>query len=78
MDCSCRADAARLDLPVYIVLGRHDMNNPSIIPEEYFSLLESPQKELIFFENSGHGMIWEEAGLFHRLMVETVLPETYK
>lgn len=73
-----RLDATRLDLPVYIVLGRHDMNNPSQIPEEYFHLLESPQKELIFFENSGHGMIWEEASLFHSLMVETVLPETYK
>jgi pimeloyl-ACP methyl ester carboxylesterase len=73
-----RADATRLDLPVYIVLGRHDMNNPSQIPEEYFHLLEAPQKKLIFFENSGHGMIWEEANLFHRLMVDTVLPETYK
>lgn len=73
-----RTDAIRLDLPVYIVLGRHDMNNPSQIPEEYFNLLEAPKKELVFFENSGHGMIWEEAGLFHSLMVETVLPETYK
>ena len=73
-----RVDATRLDLPVYIVLGRHDMNNPSSIPEEYFSLLEAPKKELIFFENSGHGMIWEEASLFHHLMVETILPETYR
>ncbi|MCC6300558.1 MAG: alpha/beta hydrolase [Anaerolineales bacterium] len=73
-----RTDASRLDLPVYIVLGRHDMNNPSSIPEEYFDLLEAPHKQLIFFEASGHGMIWEEAGLFHRLMIETVLPETYR
>lgn len=72
-----RVDAARLDLPVYIVLGRHDMNNPSPIPEEYFNLLKAPAKQLVFFENSGHGMIWEEAGLFHRLMVDTVLAETY-
>lgn len=73
-----RENATRLDLPVYIVLGRHDMNNPSQIPEEYFSLLEAPKKELIFFENSGHGMIWEEATLFHNLMIETLLPETYR
>jgi hypothetical protein len=54
------------------------MNNPHQIPEEYFNLLEAPSKQLIFFENSGHCMIWEEASLFHTLMVETVLPETYK
>lgn len=72
-----RHDATRFDLPVYIVLGRHDMNNPSALPEDYFNLLEAPSKQLIFFENSGHGMIWEEADLFHRLMVETVLPATY-
>jgi pimeloyl-ACP methyl ester carboxylesterase len=73
-----RVDAVRLDLPVYLVLGRHDLNNPSPIPEAYFNLLEAPKKELIFFENSGHGMLWEEADLFQRLMVDTVLPETYR
>ncbi len=73
-----RQDATRLALPVYLVLGRHDMNNPYQIPEEYFNLLEAPSKQFIFFEDSGHGMIWEEASLFHRLMVDTVLPETYR
>lgn len=68
-----RQDAIHLDLPVYLVLGRHDMNNPYPIPEEYFHLLQAPNKQLIFFEESGHGMIWEEAPLFHNLMVETVL-----
>lgn len=72
-----RVDAARLDLPVYIVLGRHDMNNPSPIPEEYFNLLQAPRKQLVFFEDSGHGMIWQETDKFRRLMVDTVLPETY-
>lgn len=73
-----RLDATHLDLPVYIVLGRHDMNNPFQIPEDYFNLLEAPEKQLIFFEDSGHGMIWEEADLFHHLMVDTVLSETYQ
>lgn len=58
-----RVDATQFDLPVYIVLGRHDMNNPAQIPEEYFDLIQAPDKQLIFFENSGHGMIWEH---FHQ------------
>jgi len=73
-----RLDAVNLDLPVYLVQGRHDMNNPSPLPEEYFNLLQAPSKQLYFFEESGHGMIWEEADLFHTLLVDTVLPETYR
>ncbi len=77
-DMDFRLDAPRLDLPVYIVLGRHDMNNPYQIPEEYFNLLQAPTKQLDFFEDSGHGMIWEEADKFHDLMINTVLRETYQ
>ncbi len=73
-----REDAAQLDLPVYLLLGRHDMNNPAVIPQEYFDRLQAPHKELIYFEESGHGMIWEEADLFHQIMIEKVLPETYQ
>ena len=72
-----RSDAAQLDLPVYMVLGRNDMNNPYQIPEEYFNRLQAPSKQLTFFEDSGDGMIWEEAAKFHDLMINTVLPETY-
>jgi pimeloyl-ACP methyl ester carboxylesterase len=75
-DMDYRLDATHFDLPVYLILGRHDMNNPSRIPEEYFDLLTAPSKQLYFFESSGHGMIWEEAGLFHEILINTVLPET--
>ena len=71
-----RKDATQFDLPVYVILGRHDMNNPPHIPEEYFNLVDAPRKQLFFFEDSGHGMIWEEADLFHQIMVNTVLVET--
>lgn len=73
-----RLDATKLDLPFYMILGRHDMNNPYEIPEEYFQMLDTPKKQLFFFEKSGHGMIWEEADLFHEIMVNTILPETYQ
>lgn len=71
-----RMDATALDLPVYIVLGRHDMNNPSQIPVDYFDRLHAPGKELVFFEDSGHGMIWEEADKFHHLMARIVSTAT--
>ncbi len=72
-----RVDASHFELPVYLVLGRHDMNNPSRIPDEYFQLIDAPEKQLIYFEESGHGMIWEEAAKFHDLMMNVVLENTY-
>ena len=73
-----RQDATQFELPVYLILGRHDMNNPSQIPEQYFDLIQAPSKQLFYFEESGHGMIWEEADLFHDILINTVLPETYQ
>ncbi|MFN7036491.1 MAG: alpha/beta fold hydrolase [Bellilinea sp.] len=72
-----RVDAARLEVPVYLIQGRHDMNNPSPLPEEYFEALQAPIKQMFHFEESGHGMIWQEADLFHDLMINTILAETY-
>lgn len=72
-----RQDATAFELPVILVLGRHDMNNPSQIPEAYFNLISAPHKELVFFEESGHGMIWEEADKFHELMFNLVLGVTF-
>jgi pimeloyl-ACP methyl ester carboxylesterase len=77
-DFDFRLDATKLDLPVYLIQGRHDMNDPFQLPEEYFNLLEAPHKQMYFFEDSGHGMIWEEADKFHDIMINTVLPETYQ
>jgi pimeloyl-ACP methyl ester carboxylesterase len=77
-DLDLRLDATHFELPIYQILGRHDMNNPYQIPEEYFNMLVAPSKQLYFFEDSGHGMIWEEAKKFHSIMINTVLPETYK
>lgn len=76
-DLDFRSEAVEFEVPVYIILGRHDMNNPLQIPEEYFELIEAPEKELVIFEHSGHGMIWEEADLYHSLLSEKVVPGTY-
>lgn len=73
-----RLEAANLDLPVYMILGRYDINGTYWLAEEYFNILQAPHKQLYIFEDSGHGMIWEEAEKYHDIMVNTVLPETYR
>jgi pimeloyl-ACP methyl ester carboxylesterase len=76
-DLDFRQHAPSLDLPVYMVLGRHDVNANYWTAEEYFDVLRAPHKQLYIFEESGHGMIWQESDRFHNIMANTVLPETY-
>jgi len=49
-----RTDYTKLNIPVYFILGRHDVNAPTVLAEEYVQVLDAPKKEIIWFENSGH------------------------
>ena len=71
-----RVDAAQLDVPVYLVQGRYEARGRSELAEEWFEMLEAPNKEMIVFETSGHRPLFEQPGLFHQVMTETVLAET--
>ena len=61
-----------IKIPVYFFLGRHDWNLPTALTEEYFRALSTPKKEIVWFENSGHEPLEEEADLFNKKMVERV------
>ncbi len=75
-DFDFRERAPQFEVPVYFLVGRHDLR-PSWIAEDYFNKLQAPHKQLVWFEDSGHGQIWSEADKFHEFMINTVLPETY-
>ena len=49
-----RKDYAKLDIPVYFLLGKHDLNAPRSLAEDYYDKLAAPDKEIIWFEHSGH------------------------
>ncbi len=49
-----RNDYRKVDVPVYFFLGKHDINAPLSLAEEYYRLLNAPEKELVWFEHSGH------------------------
>lgn len=49
-----RKELMRLEVPVYFLIGRHDVNAPPALAEEYYRLLQAPRKEWIWFERSGH------------------------
>ena len=57
-------------------MGRHDVNAPPALVEEYYELLDAPHKELIWFERSGHSPWISESDKFVNVMVNTVLAQT--
>lgn len=57
---------------MYFIMGRHDWNLPTSITEEYVKKLSAPKKEIIWFENSGHEPLSEEAAKFNQVMIERV------
>ena len=71
-----RQQATRLQVPVYFLIGRHDINAPTVLTEQYYAVLEAPHKEIIWFEHSGHTPWVSESDRFVQVMVETVLAQT--
>jgi proline iminopeptidase len=72
-----RQTATRLDVPVYLMQGRHELSCRGPLAVDWFTRLQAPSKQLIWFERSGHTPHFEEAGRFQQVMVNTVLRETY-
>ena len=72
-DVDFRKQATRLEVPVYFLIGRHDVNAPPQLTEEYFNLLSAPQKELIWFERSGHNPWINESDKFVDVIVNKIL-----
>jgi pimeloyl-ACP methyl ester carboxylesterase len=64
----------QLDVPVTLLLGRHDWNVPSVLAAEWLAGLSAPRKELVWFENSGHGPLEEEPARFDSVLLEVVHP----
>jgi proline iminopeptidase len=59
----------RLDVPVVMVLGRHDQVAPGAATERYAGSLQAPGKRLVWFDNSAHTPHLEEPGKFRDLLM---------
>lgn len=68
-----RAQVASLDVPVYVIQGRWDVNAVGSLLEVWFEQLEAPHKELIWFENSAHTPMWDEPAHFVDVIVDRLL-----
>jgi pimeloyl-ACP methyl ester carboxylesterase len=66
----------KVEVPIYFAVGRYDRMAPFEVSQAYFSILDAPKKEWVWFENSAHFPQWEEMEKFHDLLADKVLPET--
>lgn len=73
-----REQAPRLETAVYFLEGRHDVNAPPYLVEDYLQKLDAPHKELIWFEHSGHSPWVEEPAKAVDVLVNTVLAQPHQ
>ncbi len=73
-----RQQATQLAVPVYFLIGRHDVNAPTVLTEQYYAVLDAPHKEIVWFEHSGHTPWVSESARFVQVMVNTVLAQTQR
>lgn len=62
----------QVNIPIYFIMGKHDLTAPYEPSEEFFEKVNAPEKRWIMFEESAHSPIWEEPEkLLEILMLET-------
>ena len=59
-----RSDFSDLEVPIYFIHGKYDLNAPVHLVEDYYNQLDAPEKKLIIFEHSGHSPWINENELF--------------
>lgn len=64
----------RVDFPVIMLLGRHDMTTPPEVAVDWLARLEAPAEHVVWFERSAHLAPLEEPGRVLVSLVEVVRP----
>ncbi|MFV0394535.1 MAG: alpha/beta fold hydrolase [Coprobacillaceae bacterium] len=71
-DIDLREDYNTLEIPTYFFLGRHDINAPVSLAEDYYEVLNAPYKEIVWFEHSGHSPWINERDLFVEKVIQII------
>ena len=73
ISCDFIKDVPKLDVPVFLTIGRHDGNTPPELAKEWFDALAAPKKEWIWFEESAHSPLSEETERWNSVIRERLL-----
>jgi pimeloyl-ACP methyl ester carboxylesterase len=67
------ATCTKFEVPFFIFDGVLDKNTPSELVQGWYDMIEAPEKDLIWFENSGHNPMNDEPDKFKRLLREKLM-----
>lgn len=74
LDDDLTTTAVELQIPIFILQGRHDLQTVFETTRDYFEEIRAPRKEFIIFEDAAHLVPFEEPEKFLRVMVDRVRP----
>jgi pimeloyl-ACP methyl ester carboxylesterase len=69
-DIDFRKDIVKLEVPVYMVVGKYEARGRAVLADEWFENLEAPSKKRVVFEESAHRPHFEQPEEFIELMIE--------
>jgi len=72
-DVDLEKDIQQVKVPIHFFLGRHDYTTPSEIARAYLDQVSAPEKGIVWFEDSAHMPMIEEAKKFQEKVIETFL-----
>lgn len=75
-DVDLRREAARLEVPVFILAGDHELAGRTAPAREWFDSLDAPGKRWYDIADAGHSVAFEHADELHRILLEDVPPTT--
>jgi pimeloyl-ACP methyl ester carboxylesterase len=62
----------KVELPVYFLVGKNDIQTSTAITRRYFVDLKAPKKDLFLFEQSGHQIHQDEPEKFQNTIIGTL------
>ena len=72
-----RRDVPRLEVPLYVFDGGHELSARRDLAHEWFDAVQAPIKRVFTFEDAGHSVAFEQFRDTRRILRDVVLPETY-
>lgn len=77
LDTDFRRDVTRVEVPIYLLDGEHELAARRDLALAWFDQVDAPLKRVYTFENAGHSVAFEQFEALHRILNETIVPDTY-